>query len=227
MQLGQQQLQMLDLASCARKKSCAKNLAGYTDNCGSQVRSGRRQSMPSSSIDNCARVSETVPLVACSQTKRPRSSRFANKHNPSPPYQRTLIRSPPRLRNTNTCPENGFCSSLVCTNALSPVKPRRKSVTPAAIQMHVFAGNAIMLAGTPATPAPAPDRRCLRCALVPGAVRCESYPVVVSRNPRSFALPADSANSRSPEPAATSSPAYGPQVFLPGRADASQTPDWR
>ena len=63
-----------------RKKSCAKNLAGYTDNCGSHVRSGRRQSMPSSSIDNCARVNETVPLAACGQTKRPRSNRFANKH---------------------------------------------------------------------------------------------------------------------------------------------------
>jgi hypothetical protein len=63
----------------ARKKSCAKNLAGYTDSCGSHVRSGRRQSMPSSSIDNCARVSETVPPVACGHTKRPRSSRLANR----------------------------------------------------------------------------------------------------------------------------------------------------
>ena len=53
------------------KKVVQKNLAGYTDNCGSQVRSGRRQSMPSSSIDNCARVSDTVPLVACGHTKRP------------------------------------------------------------------------------------------------------------------------------------------------------------
>jgi hypothetical protein len=43
------------------------------------------------------------------------------------------IASPP----TNTCPENGLCSSLVCTNALSPVKPRRRSVTPAAIQICV------------------------------------------------------------------------------------------
>ncbi len=56
------------------KKVVQKNLARYTDSCGSHVRSGRRQSMPSSSIDNCARVSETVPLVACGQTKRPRSS---------------------------------------------------------------------------------------------------------------------------------------------------------
>ena len=46
-----------------REKVVRKNLARYTDNCGSQVRSGRRQSMPSSSIDNCARVSETVPLA--------------------------------------------------------------------------------------------------------------------------------------------------------------------
>ena len=124
------------------KKVVQKNLARYTDNCGSQVRSGRRQSMPSSNIDNCARVSETVPLVACGHTKRPRSNRFANRHNPSPSYQRTLIRSPRRPRNTNTCPENGFCSSLVSTSALSPVKPRRKSVTPAAIQIRVLAGDA-------------------------------------------------------------------------------------
>ena len=40
--------------------------------------------MPSSSIDNCARVNETVPLAACGHTKRPRSKRLANKHNPSP-----------------------------------------------------------------------------------------------------------------------------------------------
>src|SRR6266571_932015 len=61
------------------KKVVQKNLARYTDNCGSQVRSGRRQSMPSSSIDNCARVSATVPLVACGHTKRPRSKRLANR----------------------------------------------------------------------------------------------------------------------------------------------------
>src|SRR5439155_814449 len=82
------------------------------------------------------------PLVACGQTKRPRSSRLANRHNPSPSCQRTLIRSPRRPRNTNTCPENGFCSSLVSTSALSPVKPRRKSVPPAAIQIRVLAGSA-------------------------------------------------------------------------------------
>ena len=39
-----------------------KHLVRSTDNCGSQVRSGRRLSMPSS-IDNCARVSATVPLA--------------------------------------------------------------------------------------------------------------------------------------------------------------------
>jgi len=62
------------------RKSCAKNLPGYTDNCGSQV-PGRGQSMPSSSIDKCARLSNTVPLLACGHTKCPLSSRFANSAN--------------------------------------------------------------------------------------------------------------------------------------------------
>jgi len=60
----------------AKKKFVQKNLARYTASCGSQVRSGRRQSMPSSSIDNCARVNETVPLVACGQMNRPLSKPF-------------------------------------------------------------------------------------------------------------------------------------------------------
>ena len=174
------------------KKVVQKNLPRYTDSCGSQVRSGRRQSMPSSSIDSCARVSATVPLVACGHTKRPRSNRFANRHNPSPSYQRTLMRSPRRPRNTNTCPENGFCSSLLSTSALSPVKPRRKSVTPAAIQIRVFDRRVRSSpAGTPATPAPTPDRRCLRYAPVPAAVRCESCPAAVSKNRRNYAPPAE------------------------------------
>jgi len=41
----------------------AVRLARQTDNCGFQVRSGRRLSMLSSDIDNCARVRETVPLL--------------------------------------------------------------------------------------------------------------------------------------------------------------------
>jgi hypothetical protein len=53
-----------------------KNVRFYMAACGAQLRSGRLQSIPSSSIDNCARVSDTLPLVACGQMKRPRSSRF-------------------------------------------------------------------------------------------------------------------------------------------------------
>ena len=166
LQLGQQQLQMLDLAlpreqfvsmvacqdqalathpreersdreapplTCAeyrmnarvfipvRAKKVVQRISQVTPTAAdSHVRSGRRQSMPSSSIDNCARVNETVPLAACGHTKRPRSSRFANRHNPSPSYHRTLIRSPLRPRNTNTCPENGFCSSLLSHQRAQP-----------------------------------------------------------------------------------------------------------
>jgi len=40
------------------------------------VRLGKRQSMPSSSMDNCAGDRRTVPFSACGQMKRPRSNRL-------------------------------------------------------------------------------------------------------------------------------------------------------
>src|SRR5215471_21510002 len=200
----------------------------YTDNCGSHVRSGRRQSIPSNSIDNCARVRETLPSVACGQTKRPRSNRFANRHNPSPSNQRTLIRSPRRPRNTNTCPDNGLCSSFVCTNALNPVNPRRKSVTPAAIQMRVLAGSPIMLADTPATLAPTLDRRYLRSEPSHDGVRGESFPSAASEYRCHYArLRPAWPSSRSHEPAATSPRASAAPVGQPGKVCASQTVGWR
>src|SRR5215467_3024572 len=155
---------------------CKSNQRIYTVNCGSQVRCGRRQSMPSSSIDNCARVSETVPLSACGQTKRPRSNRFANKHNPSPSNHRSFTRSPRRPRKMNTCPDIGLLSNLVCTKALSPWKPRRRSVTPAAIQICVWLGRVIIAADTPTTHATKLDWRRFRCALAHAAVGCASCP---------------------------------------------------
>lgn len=59
-----------------------------------EVRSGCRQSMPSSNIDNCARVSDTVPLSAFGHMNRPRSKRLAKRHNPSPSHHSSLIKSP-------------------------------------------------------------------------------------------------------------------------------------
>ena len=52
-----------------------------------QLRRGARQSMPSSSIDNCAAVSTTDPSFACGHKNRPRSSRLANRHNLAVPPQ--------------------------------------------------------------------------------------------------------------------------------------------
>src|SRR5438874_1666716 len=121
-------------------QTCAKGIFAYTIARGSAVRSGRRQSMPSSSMANCARVSAIVPWSTFGQTNRPRSNRFANRHRPSPSNHSSLIRSPRLPRNTNTCPLNGFCSSAVCTIALKPTKPRRRSVRPATIQICVLAG---------------------------------------------------------------------------------------
>src|SRR5882724_2393481 len=113
--------------------------------------------MPSSNIDNCAGVSATVPLVACGHVNFPRSILFAKRHNPSPSHHNILIKSPRRPRNTNTCPENGFSLSAVCTMPLKPVNPRRRSVTPAAIQMRVPAASPIIRPDT-RSPCVAPPR---------------------------------------------------------------------
>ncbi len=47
-------------------------------------------------------------------------------------------RSPRRPRKTNMWPDKGCCSSTVWAWALSQWKPRRMSVTPAAIQIRVL-----------------------------------------------------------------------------------------
>lgn len=63
--------------------------------------------MPSSSIESCAALKDTVPLSARGHTKRPRSRRLANRHRPSPSHQRIFTRSPRRPRKTKSCPEKG------------------------------------------------------------------------------------------------------------------------
>jgi len=67
---------------------------------------GLRQSMPSSSIDNCARLNDTTPWSALGQTKRPRSKRLANRqsrHHPPENFDE-IARLP---RKTKTWPEYG------------------------------------------------------------------------------------------------------------------------
>ena len=80
-------------------------LVTYTAICGVQVLSGLRQSMPSMSIESCARVSETVPSFACGQMKRPRSRRLANKHRPSSSAHKILIVSPAPAKNKDVSGE--------------------------------------------------------------------------------------------------------------------------
>ena len=149
----------------------------YTAISGGAVRTGCRQSMPSSSMDNSARVRVTVPLSACGQMNRPRSKRLEKRQRPSPSHHRTLIRSPRRPRNTKTCPPNGSCSNFIWTRALSPSKPRRRSVIPAAIQIWAPAGTVIMPAGIPTPRARRAGPQPLRCVVgrgVTGAGSCRS-----------------------------------------------------
>jgi len=107
---------------------------------------------------------------------RPRSSRLANRHSPSPSHQSTLIRSPRRPRNTNTCPPKGSCSSFSCTIALNPVKPRRRSVRPAAIQICVPAGSVIILAIVPISLVVLLDQPRRVESAVPSQFQSESFP---------------------------------------------------
>src|SRR5215472_3180520 len=74
----------------------------------------------------------------------------------------------------NTWPDIGLFSNLVCTKALSPWKPRRRSVTPAAIQICVWLGRVIIAVGTLTTHAIKSDRYCLPGVLARAAVGCES-----------------------------------------------------
>ncbi len=170
--------------------------------------------MPSSNIESCARVSETVPDAACGQTKRPRSSRLENRHNPSPSNQRTLIKSPRRPRNTNTCPENGLCSSLCLhqptesREAATQVGHARRDQDPRVGRQRHHARRHSSNTRTKT------GLRCLRCAPALGAVRCEWCWVAFSQDRRPLARPRSvRANSHSPEKATTSSPPSAPQVF--------------
>jgi hypothetical protein len=52
---------------------------GYTVACGRAVQAGMRQSIPSTSIESCAAVSETTPACVCGQTNLPFSSLLATK----------------------------------------------------------------------------------------------------------------------------------------------------
>ena len=52
--------------------------------CGRAVHATCRQSIPSTSIDSCTAVSDSVPSLACGQTKWPFSSRFEYSTSPWP-----------------------------------------------------------------------------------------------------------------------------------------------
>src|SRR4029077_771060 len=183
--------------------------------------------MPSSSIDNCARVSDTTPSVACGQTNFPLSRRLQNKHRPSPSNQISFTRSPLRPRKMNTWPDIGLFSNLVCTRALSPLNPRRRSVTPAAIQIWVLPGGAIIAADTPTTHATTLDWRRFPPALAHAQVGCESYPPSRRASHRvPHIKPAADWSSPQLLAPATVWPRSAVSVAPPDTAGTSSRPDW-
>ena len=102
----------------------AENRRSYSASVGIDVRFGRRQSMPSSSIDNCAGFSVIVPVAVTGQTKRPRPRRFENRQSPWPSNHSSLTRWLRLPRNANSAPECGFCANTCCTSTARPSNPR-------------------------------------------------------------------------------------------------------
>ena len=96
------------------------------------------------------RSSARSPGTRLGHTKRPRSRRLANRHNPSPSHQRILIRYLRRPRKTINCPENASSASCVCTRLARPSKSLRRSGTPHANHARAPLSSAII--ASPPTP---------------------------------------------------------------------------
>jgi len=100
-----------------------KSATFYPARSGAAVRSGQRQSMPSSSMESWADVRLTLPVFVNGQSNLPRSMRLENRHIPWPSNQSSLIRSPRLPRKANSAPECGDFSRTCWTNTASPSKP--------------------------------------------------------------------------------------------------------
>jgi hypothetical protein len=186
--------------------------------------------MPSKSIDNCARVNDTVPLVACGHTKRPRSNRFWKRQRPSPSNHKSLIKSPRFPLNTKTCPENGACSSTVSTMEESPWKPRRKSVNPAAIQMRVPGLRSINAEDSQALCAQVQDQRRLPHSRVHGQVTRYGSTQTMVLAEASMRLPVQQRNSvrrQQPRAEASFATASRPSRRCSCTRIATGIPGWR
>ena len=114
------------------QKNLSKPVTFYPARRGITVRSGRRQSMPSSSIESCADVRLTLPVFVTGHTNLPRSIRLENRHMPWPSYHSSLTRSPRLPRKANSAPQCGFLCNTCCASTARPPAPLRMSVAPQA-----------------------------------------------------------------------------------------------
>lgn len=132
--------------------------------------SGRRQSMPAISIDRCAHINTTLPLTPYRQTKRLRSSRFTNRHRPSPLHHCSLIMLSRRPRNRNAWPLNGSSASAVSSFAARAFMLERMPETSAARLILLPTGNSIMAEKEPVALLASPGR-----PNPPGAAGCAAH----------------------------------------------------
>ena len=127
---------------CAKMQCDSYTVADYTSISGPAVRTVCRQSIPSSNIDNCAALSDTLPLCACGQMKRPRSKRLA-KAQPVPSHHKNLEQIAASPAKGEDMTAERICSPARLHQRAQAVKPLRMSVMPAASQMRVPARSSI------------------------------------------------------------------------------------
>jgi hypothetical protein len=72
---------------------------------GCQLRTGARQSIPSSNMETCAGDKAIAPIAVTGQINLPFSSLLANKQRPWVSHHKSLIKSPRRPRKMNRAPE--------------------------------------------------------------------------------------------------------------------------
>ena len=134
--LSQYELEHICGLKSPPNSSLSQRAAAYPAACGRQVVCGIRQSIPSIRYAIGTVLIVSAPSPTEGQMKRPRSSRFVNRHDPCPSCQMILIRSPRRTLKMNKLPSNGSRFNASCTRRASPGNPFLMSVWPLISRTH-------------------------------------------------------------------------------------------
>src|SRR3954470_23336538 len=143
---------VLTHAKIVRPRMLSKRplIADFRRSLGSTVAAAGRlpRSTPSRIIIRSAALTSTpfdsFAVDAAGKRKPPLSKRLYHRQYPSLSHQRTLIRSPRRLRKTNRCPDSGSSVRDDSTRLASESNPFRMSVAPEQRKIRTVGGQLSM-----------------------------------------------------------------------------------